>query len=446
MQEWIDRVEKHRSLIEDAHNWLWSHPETGFREWETHAYLKAAYEKLGYTLTMAGNIPGFCTELDTGRPGPTVLVMGEMDALICGNHPNANPQTGAVHCCGHSAQSAALLGLAAALKEPGALEGLNGKIRLAILPAEELIEVEYREQLRKEGIIHYFGGKVEFLYRGLLDGVDLAFMIHTTTGEPHTGVVNKGNNGCLTKQIHFQGVAAHAGGAPQYGVNALYAANLALNAINALRETFVDSAHVRVHPIMTAGGSAVNAIPELATIETYIRAVDMDTILTVNQKVNRAIAASAAAMGAKVFIQDRPGYYPNRNDENLAILFHEAMEQVLDHAYYRPDSQSTGSTDIGDLSCLMPVVHPYVSGATGTSHGADYQIPNVDSACMDSAKIQGIVLSLLLQDNAKRAREIIASFKPIFASKEEYFQQADAIARAWDAVIHNEDSSTTLIY
>ena len=104
-------------------------------------------------LMEAGNIPGFYTDVDTGRPGPLVLVMGELDALICRTHPESDPETGAVHCCGHACQVAALLGLAAALKEPGVLEGLCGTIRLMAVPAEELIEVEYREQLRKDGII-----------------------------------------------------------------------------------------------------------------------------------------------------------------------------------------------------------------------------------------------------------------------------------------------------
>ena len=79
---------------------------------------------------MAEDITGFYTVIDTGKPEPEVLVLGELDSLICANHPDADPETGAVHCCGHSAQCAALLGLAAALKEPGILDGLSGRIRL----------------------------------------------------------------------------------------------------------------------------------------------------------------------------------------------------------------------------------------------------------------------------------------------------------------------------
>ena len=142
MKNYAQYVEKHRQLILDAEDYLWKNPETGYREWKTHAYLEEAYAKLGYELTLAGDIPGFTAEVDTGIPGPTVAVFGELDSMLCQTHPEADPATGAVHACGHCAQSAALLGIAAALKEPGVLDGLCGKIRLVAVPAEELIEVE----------------------------------------------------------------------------------------------------------------------------------------------------------------------------------------------------------------------------------------------------------------------------------------------------------------
>lgn len=129
------------------------------------------------------------------------------------------------------------------------------------MPAEELLELGYRKKLKEQGIIKYFGGKVEFLYRGYLDGVDAAFMVHSAASKQLIGFP-LGSNGCLSKNITYHGKSAHAGGSPQKGINALYAANLGLSAINALRETFVDDDHIRVHPIITAGGSAVNAFPK----------------------------------------------------------------------------------------------------------------------------------------------------------------------------------------
>lgn len=447
MQQYIDMVQKHRQLILDAHDYFWKNPETGYREWKTHAYLEEAFAKLGYELTLAGDIPGFTAELDTGKEGPTVAVFGEMDGLIVPTHPDADPETGAVHACGHSAQIAALLGLAAALKEPGALDGLCGKILLVAVPAEELIEVEFRNELYKNGTIHYFGGKPEFMYRGLLDGVDLALMIHTSGNKaPNTGGIGMGSNGCIAKQVRFEGKSAHAGGSPQNGINALYAANTALTAINALRETFVDSQHIRVHPIITAGGSAVNAIPDDVRLESYIRGATMDAIVAANRKVNRAIAAAAAAMGAKVHLRDVPGYWPRFYPEDFAKLSVKAMEQVMDVVEYKPNDWGTGCSDMGDVAAVMPTVHPYASGAVGNGHGSDYFITDPDSACVKSAQVQLVMLRLLLENGAEAAKGIVANYKPFFGSMQEYFDYMDALNIDKDAVFYGEGNEITLSF
>lgn len=446
MKKYKEYVQKHRKLILDALDYIWKNPETGYKEWKTHAYLADAFKNLGYELKEAENIPGFTAEVDTGQLGPTVAVFGEMDALICNTHPEADPITGAVHSCGHCAQVAALLGLAAALKEPGALDGMCGKIRLVAVPAEELIEIEYREQLRKQGVIRYFGGKPEFMYRGLLDGVDMAIMIHTTTGGSSLGKMNGGSNGCIAKNICFEGVSAHAGGSPHLGVNALYAANLAMNAINALRETFQDNAHIRVHPIVTCGGDVVNAIPDKVCMESFVRGATMDEIVKVNHKVNRAIAASAAAIGAKVHIRDIPGYFPRRYPKNCYQFVQEAMEQVMDKVVIEPSVWGTGSSDMGDIASVMPALHPYVGGAVGKLHGNDWKIEDPDTACVKSAEVQLILLAMLLQDGADNAKQLIDEYEPDFASKEEYFAFADKINLDYDAVSYEEEYKAILTF
>ena len=275
-----EAVEKHRDLILEAERYIWKNPETGFKEWKTNAYLKEQYKKLGYTLQEAGDIPGFCVDVDTGREGPCVLILGELDSVICPEHPESDQETGAVHSCGHNAQSAALLGIAAALSEQGILDRLCGKIKLCAVPAEELLELEYRSELKKKGIIKYFGGKTEFLSRGYFDGVDMAFMVHTGGGA--FSVRHGGHIGCIAKKIVYKGKASHAGGAPHLGKNAFYAATCGINAVNAIRETFLGSELIRVHPIMTNGGVMVNAIPAQATIESYVRGKTFDAIRKVN--------------------------------------------------------------------------------------------------------------------------------------------------------------------
>lgn len=437
----FNAVDKHRAMILAAQDYIWANPETGYREEKTTAYMENIFEALGYELVRAGDIPGFYTVLDTGRPGPEVLVLGELDALLCAEHPDADPKTGAVHCCGHSAQCAALLGVAAALKEPGVLENLCGRIRLCAVPAEELIEIEYRTQLKAQGVIRYFGGKSEFLYRGFFDGVDLAFMVHTTSVKNGVSVKN-GSVGCVAKRIIYKGVSAHAGGSPWLGTNALYAATQGLSAINAVRETFKDSDIIRVHPIITSGGGAVNAIPDHVVIESYVRGSTFEAICEANKRVNRALCGAALSLGANVEIQDTSGYAPLRNAKEMIELTQEAARDVCGFEMWRSASIGSGSTDMGDLSGIMPVVHPYMSGASGAGHGKDYRIADPEKACVDSAKLQVAMLCLLLEKNGARAEKIIQGFKPKFKSKESYFAYVEQLNCTGDRIVYKDDTAT----
>lgn len=435
MKNIIAAVEKHRQLILDAERYIWQNPETGYKEWKTTEYLAKEYQKLGYELTMADGITGFYTVIDTGRPGPEILILGELDSIICPLHKDADKETGAVHSCGHNAQSATLLGIAAALKEPHMLDALCGRIRLCAVPAEELLEIEYRRELIKQGKIRYFGGKSEFLARGYFDGVDIALMVHTSTGYR----VMQGAVGCISKNIIYKGKAAHAGGAPHQGVNALYAASCGLNAINAIRETFRESELIRVHPIVTSGGDMVNAIPETVRLESYVRGADYESILAENKKVNRALIGAALSIGANIEIIDMPGYAPLNNDPNMSALAVDALHLVLpEETITVHDVKGTGSTDMGDLSLIMPVVHPYCPGSTGTSHGNDYEISNPEKACVDNAKWQLAMLRLLLENNAERSKKILKEFKPTFKTAKEYLDFIDSINDEGDRIEYGE--------
>lgn len=427
-------VEKYRQLILDTERFVWKHPETGYKEFVTSAYLADIFEKLGYELVKAEDITGFYTVLDTGRPGPEILILGELDSIICPEHPEADPVTGAVHSCGHNAQCAALVGVAAALKEPGVLDGFCGKIRLCAVPAEELLEIEYRSQLQAQGKIKYMGGKSEFLHRGYFDGVDIAFMVHTSV----VGYsVRKGSVGCLAKKITYKGVASHAGGSPWTGRNALYAANCGLNAINAIRETFQEQDIIRVHPIITAGGAMVNAIPDRVTMESYVRGASFDAICKANKKVNQALCGAALSIDTNVDITDIPGYAPLLNDENMIEVVREAAENAVpEYPFDVNPNIGSGSTDMGDLSCIMPVVHPYAAGAKGTGHGSNYYIADPEAACVGSAKLQMEMLHILLSNGAERAKKIIAEFKPMFDSKEAYFAYVDALNCSGDRIVY----------
>lgn len=417
-------VEKHRQLILDAERYIWKNPETGYKEVKTSAYLAEKFEALGYKLTYAEGITGFYTVIDTGREGPEVLILGELDSVICPAHPESDPVTGAVHACGHNAQTATLLGIAAALTEDGMLDSLCGRIRLCAVPAEELLEIEYRKKLRAEGKIKYLGGKSEFLSRGYFDGVDLAFMVHTANGFS----VGSDHVGCVAKSIIYKGKASHAGGNPSGGINALYAASCGLNAANSLRETFREPDMIRFHPIITHGGDMVNAIPETVQIESYVRGASFEAIVRENKKINRALTGAALSVGANIEIVDLPGYSPLFNDREMKMVAAEAMKQIDPEMELPIDTPwSTGSTDMGDLSCIMPVVHPYAAGARGTDHGNDYYIVDPDAACVKNAKWQIAMLTLLLQNGGERAKRIVEEYKPQFPSAKEFLEYQDSL-------------------
>ena len=429
-------VDKNRQLILDAERYIWKHPETGYKEFKTSEYMEQTFRGLGYEPIMAEGITGFYADLDTGRPGPTLLILGELDSVICPEHPESDPVTGAVHACGHNAQCAALVGVAAALKEPGMLDDLCGKIRLCAVPAEELLEIEFRAQLKAEGKIKYFGGKSEFLYRGYFDGVDLAFMVHTGS----VFYAFPGAVGCIAKKVSYKGVAAHAGGEPWNGRNALYAATCGLNAVNAIRETFKESDIVRVHPIITNGGAIVNAIPERVNIESYVRGLTFEGISAANRKVNQALCGAALSLDCNVDIEDIPGYAPLINDKNMICVAQEAAKAAIpEHTFVTRDTFWSASTDMGDLSCIMPVVHPCAGGEVGKAHGNDYYIADPVAACVDSAKLQVEMLYILLSNGAERAKEVIENYEPQFKSKDEYFAFVDKLSCAGDRIEYLDD-------
>jgi len=436
----VKNVDTHKQLILDAERWLWAHPQTGFTEWQANEYLTEKFEALGYELHQAGNIPGFWTDLDTGKPGPKLVIFGELDALDIANHPES--VNGMTHCCAHHAQGAALLGLAAALKEPGALDGLCGSIRLIAVPAEEMIQLAFREDLRKQGIIKYNGGKVEFMHRGFLDDCDIALMVHGIT-ESYNFMSNIGSNGCMAKTIKFKGKSSHAGGAPHLGINAQYAAHLGLQAVNDLRETFQEKDYIRFHPILKGVNCAVNIIPDEMKIESYVRGSTLEAIKRENRKVNRALTGAALAMGAGVELCDRPGYSPEIHDVTYMKLVEKCCNELVngEEVFFDYTEWGTGSSDFGDVTCVMPGMQFHSGGGRGTMHGIDFEITDPYQMCGNSAKVQLFIIDELLKNDAATAKEIIANYKAPYSSIKEYLNAVDEIMLDKDAVTYDENGN-----
>ena len=425
-----DAIEKNLGVMLKAGSDLWKIPEVGFKEYKTDAYMKKAFRNLGYKITEADGITGFYANIDTGREGPTVLVLAEMDALYCFAHPDRDKETGAVHACGHCAQMAIMLGLASALKEKDILNNLCGKIKLCVVPAEEGIDISFRKELVERGVIKYFTGKQEFIRRGYFDDIDMAFMIHATVLDDDTKcfTIKKGANGIIMKDIKFIGKATHAGSAPDKGINALNAATLAIQAVGLLRETFKEKDYVRFHPIIKKGGDVVSAVPAEVIMESFVRAANVSAMCETNEKINFAISAAAASLGATVEINDLPGYAPLVNDENLTELALKSFREVSGEDGFLDESEvwNTASTDMGDVSCLIPSVHPYVAGAKGVVHGKDFVIDNPKKVYSNGLAFELILLNELLADSAGKAYKIIKNFTPIFKTKKEYLEYMDS--------------------
>lgn len=451
IEEIKNLVKKNRDLILKAERDLWKIPEVGYKEFKTDAYMKSAFRKLGYEIKEADGITGFYTVIDTGRKGPTVLVLAELDALYCSDHPDCDKETKAVHACGHHSQCAAILGVAAALKENGALDGLSGRIKLCCVPAEEGIEIDYRMGLIKRGKISFASGKQEFLARGYFDDADMAFMVHAgmQEGLPENKLFKKykGYNGVIRKKIVIKGVAAHAGDCPHKGVNALNAAALAIQAVNSLRETFKESDFVRYHPIITKGGDAVNAVPSEVVMQSYVRAATTYALDNANKRINRAISAAAAANGCTAVISDIAGSEPFKEDEMLTEVYNKVCESIGGKDCYidRSDEWEACSTDMGDIAVNIPAIHAYVVGATGSEHGKDYMIPDPEKLCCNSAILQLGMINKLLENGAEKAQEIKANYKPVFPTIKDYVAFKKTQTQERETVINNADGSITII-
>ncbi len=418
-----DAIDQRAEEIIALGDHIFSHPELGYKETlaaeqveEKFQELKLDYRK-GLAITgLKGRIPGKEHRL-------SVAVLGELDAVVCHDHPHADPTTGAAHSCGHNAQTAMMVGVAMGLVDSGVMQELDGDVVVMAVPAEEYVELDYRQTLRKEGKIKFLGGKQELIYLGEFDDVDMAMMCHSDSENPERMVripgEGVGSNGFVGKAIRYVGKEAHAGGAPHQGVNALNAAMLGLMGIHANRETFKDEDAIRVHPIITKGGDLVNIVPADVKIETYVRGRSIEAVMAAGEKVNRALKAGAMAVGAEAEIDEIPGYLPLFNDQNMTALFRDNALRLLGEKGVQPGEIMAGSTDMGDITHIMPGIHPMVGGITGRGHARDYQVVDKDMAYVVPAKIMAMIVIDLLYDGAKEGLRIKNEFRPRM-TKEEY--------------------------
>ncbi|HZR97658.1 MAG TPA: amidohydrolase [Chloroflexota bacterium] len=407
-------------------------PELGFHEVETAQRFSAALADLGIRHETGLALTGVRAVLEGGAPGPTVAVLGELDALPVPGHPRADPATGVAHACGHNAQLAMVLGVAHGLIEGDALPHLAGRVVLMAVPAEEYVELERRLELRRQGRLEFLSGKAELFRLGAFDDVDMAMMVHTISGAQYRAFAfGSSNNGVAAKLVRFVGRASHAGSSPEQGINALNAAHVALAAMHAQRETYRDADHVRVHPIITRGGDVVNAVPADVRMEMFVRGASLAAIADASAKVDRALRAGALAIGARVEVTTLPGYLPMQHDPTLVELFKANAARLVGSDQITDAGHRGGSTDMGDLSQVMPTVHPYAGGVVGQGHGADYEIVDPERAIANPARALAMTVVDLLADDAAQARRVLATARPPL-TRDGYLAFIRDLQRTWE--------------
>ena len=400
-------------------------PELGFKEVKTAKKLADQFKQLGIPYEEGLAITGVKGILKGGKEGPTIAILGELDAIGSPEHPQADPLTGAAHACGHNIQQAAMLAAAYGLAQSGVMSELAGNVVFFGVPAEEYVELAYRKKLIAEGKLHYLHGKGELIYRGAFDDINMAMQIHSDKNMPKPTVsIGQSSNGFIGKTIQYVGKAAHAADAPDQGVNALNAAMLGIMGINALRETFRDQDVVRVHPIITKGGDLVNNVPSDVRNETYVRAKTMEAIDLTNAKVDAALRAGGAAIGAKVNIDTLPGQLPLICNQRLNELFVEDAKLANPQVEIKDAGHFGASTDMGDVSHLMPAIHPFIGGTNGLLHSKDFKVVDFAAAALLPGKTFAMMIIDLLSDDGAKAQEILANYKPAL-TKQEYIAKLD---------------------
>lgn len=398
-----------------------AHPEPGYEEFCTAGKTAEVLKNLGYKVTEHLARTGV-KGTKSIKEGPSLTVIGELDAIGCHSHPNANPVTGVAHACGHHAQMAAMIGCAIAMADPDVQKCLAGTVNFLAVPAEEYIDADKRARLKKEGI-EFCCGKSEMIRTGVFDDTDIALTthVHMVPVEEDFYLGNPACNGYSAERVTVRGMAAHGAIDPWNGVNALSITTSAIQMMGLMRETFREEDHVRLHNVIRKAGDVINSVPDEAIVETKVRAASLDKICEITDMVNRAYAGSAYAFGGKIEMEKLQGYMPiiPRAADNALI---EAADDLgLNYRTVQKGDFNNACTDVGDLSHLVPVVNFTFKGFEGKLHGADFKITDPEKAYILPAKLLALTVYKLLKNGGQEAKKITKSYTPVF-NKESYIQ------------------------
>lgn len=426
-QKILDTIEAHAEQIIQIGRQIWANPELGYKEQLTGSLFADFCAAQGLTVEKGLAVTGVKGYLKPpSENAVTVALMGELDALPMSDSPYAHPETGAVHACGHNAQMAGIMGALLALSVPEVKDALDGNVVFFAAPSEEFVEIEFKQGLMEKGIIGYGGGKSELIRIGAFDDIDLVVAHHTA---PHTTLAlsNHKSNGFMSKIVRYHGVASHAAEAPQQGVDALNAAQIAMAAINCQRESFRDSDMVRVHGFISKGGEAMNVIANQVTMEYSVRANNIPAMLDANEKFDRSIRAGAIATGCGAEIITMPGYLPVIPQENTDFIKAALADAAGSYPVcpYDPGVVQGASTDLGEVSHLLPVYQFNTGGYTGALHQKDNHPEDEYLAYVVTAKVFALAAYKLLKNGAEEAKNIVRSHSAAL-TRQEYIEYMES--------------------
>ncbi len=375
-------------LLEISHS-IHEHPELCYEEHHAHDLLAGVLEDEGFDVERGagGMDTAFVASAGSGD-GPTIGIFCEYDAL---------PEIG--HACGHNVIGAA--GLGAGLAAAAVAEELGGRVVVLGSPAEE-----------------GGGGKVFMAERGLLDGIDAAMMIHPADGDL------KAMNVIAIQQVHVQyhGQAAHAAAFPHKGRNALDAAVLGYMNVAALRQHIRPSE--RIHGIFTDAGDKPNIVPKFAAAEWYVRSPTLRLLQGLKERVLNCLEAGATATGCTMDHEWLDPAYADMIDNPVLVdLFTANAERTGRHlADPTVAANVVGSTDMGNVSYVVPSIHPMLAVAPA---GVSIHTPEFtafargeegDQAVLDGAQAMAMTVADLWLDPT-RVEAAQASFTEAVASR-----------------------------
>lgn len=354
---------------------IFNNPELGYKEVKTKKtvidFLKSVNPKIELE---EFSTTGLKTSLGNTKD-LNIAFIAELDAVYAPSHWCSDKETGAAHNCGHYTQVAIALALYKYYFESNAFEDFDFQLTFIFIPAEEYLDLDYREQLVNSRKISYYGGKPEAMKLGIFDDIDIGICVHAMGGEfpERTIETNCDLAGFLYKKYTFEGKATHAGFDPFSSKNAYSMSTLFNVALGLARQQLKDEEMVRINPIIMESDMSTNVIPNRITVGSDLRTQSVEYMKEAALKMDDAAKGSALALQGNVSIQTQMGYLPFVQNRYLSEFVFEAFNKETDIKNIINDNAISAAGDIGDLSFMIPCIQIGHSGFTGTIHGDDFK-------------------------------------------------------------------------